>query len=255
MPTKKRVKKSAAKKKPAKRKVAKKKAAKKPAAKKKVAKKIFVGLLYEFQYIYHIRYDEKGIFETSDFAGKTPYKMSGFGLSLCYDSRNRNFWTEKGIFVQSIFTPFRKELLSDFNINKWVTDIRFFQKIAKGQILAMQLYNYATFGNTPLKQMASFGGVDNMRGFYQGRFRDKNMTTLIAEYRYNFYKRFSLCVFGGAGNVYKDYSEFNFSNLKYSYGGGLRFALFKKEMINIRLDYGYSNTYNQGFYFTIGECF
>ena len=29
----------------------------------------------------------------------------------------------------------------------------------------------------------------------------------------------------------------------------------EKEKLNLRVDYGYSDYYNKGFYFTIGECF
>lgn len=223
--------------------------------KKKITKTVFIGALYEFQYIYDIQFEPKGIFENGNFYGKQDYTMSGLGLSFCYDTRNISFFPNKGVFLQSMVTGFRKEIFSSYNVTKWICDFRFFQKTFKGQVFAAQLYNYATFGNTPLKQMASFGGVDNMRGFFQGRFRGNNMTTLIAEYRIRLYKRISMTLFGGTGNVFNDYSDFDFSNLKYSYGGGLRLALLEKEQLNIRLDYGYSNKFNKGFYFTIGECF
>ncbi len=227
-----------------------------PHFKIKIAKSFFVGLIYEYQNVYAVTSRDNGsIFDTTAFFGKTPYKVSGAGLSLSYDTRNSSFWPTKGCFFQSIFTSFNKVIGSTFDVNKSVTDIRYFQKILKSGVLALQLYNYSTFGNSPLRELAMIGGSNNMRGFYQGRYRDNCMLTFIMEYRQPVYERISACAFGGTGTVYKTVSDLQKSSLKYSYGLGLRFALLKKERLNLRVDYGYSNKYNHGFYFTAGECF
>jgi hemolysin activation/secretion protein len=133
--------------------------------------------------------------------------------------------------------------------------LRYFQKLVKGHILAFQLYSYRTLGQTSLRELAALGGPNNLRGFYQGRYRDQNMFSFITEYRVHIYKRFSACFFGGLGTVYNSSRQLLANNLKYSGGGGLRFSLLEKEKLNIRLDYGYSNHLNKGFYFTVGECF
>lgn len=223
--------------------------------KRKISKHIFAGAQYEFQNVNHIAYTEGGRFDTAAFFGKQPYKVSGLGLSLSYDTRNLSFWPDKGVYLQTLFTNFRKELLSDYNILKWITDLRLFKKIYKSQILAMQFYNYSTYGQTPLRELAAFGGSNNMRGFYQGRYRDNNMISFITEYRLHIKGRFSACAFGGIGNVYNTYKDLIQSKTKYSYGAGIRLALLQKEKLNIRLDYGYSNRYNRGLYVTVGECF
>ncbi len=226
-----------------------------PHIKKRLSNRIFAGLLYEFQNVFWINHKDSGLFALSDFYGKEKYKVSGLGLSLSYDSRNNTFWPEKGFFLLTQLTNFNKKLLSDFDVLKWTSDLRYFQKIRKGHILAFQLYNYRTYGQTPIRDLGALGGPNNLRGFYQGRYRAKSMFSFITEYRVQLYKRFSACFFGGLGTVYTVRSELNEKNLKYSYGGGLRFALLEKEKLHIRLDYGYSNKFNSGFYFTIGECF
>ncbi|MBA2612090.1 MAG: BamA/TamA family outer membrane protein [Bacteroidetes bacterium] len=226
-----------------------------PHLKKKITKRLFLGVLYEFQNVFNVSYKLGGSFDSSAFFGKQPYKVSGAGMSISYDSRNITFWPEKGIYFLTQFTDFRKEFLSDYNLVKWITDLRYFKKIFKDQILAFQLYNYETFGNTPLRELASFGGPNNMRGFYQGRYRANNMISFITEYRLHLIGRFSTCAFGGVGNVYNHFSDLKSENIKISYGGGLRFALLEKEKLNIRLDYGYSNRFNQGLYITVAECF
>jgi len=226
-----------------------------PHLKRKIANHLFAGIQYEFQNINNVSYTKGGRFDTIAFYGKQPYKVSGLGLSLGYDTRDFSFWPNKGVYFQTMFTDFRKELLSDYNVLKWITDLRYFKTLFKNQIFASQFYNYSTFGQTPLRELAAFGGPNNMRGFYQGRYRDNNMVSFISEYRLHIKGRFSACAFGGLGDVYHSYKDFSLKNIKYSYGAGLRLALLEKEKLNIRLDYGYSSKYNRGLYLTVAECF
>jgi hemolysin activation/secretion protein len=117
-------------------------------------------------------------------------------------------------------------------------DIRSFYTLFGKTVLAAQLYNYSTFGKTLLRDQATVGGAGNMRGIYDGRFRDNNATSLIVEYRVPLFWRFCICTFSNIGNVYKKAKDLR-SPMKYSFGEGLRIALLKKDKLNLRLDYGY----------------
>lgn len=227
-----------------------------PHLKKKVANHFWIGALYEFQTVFNTSYKKGGLFDAASFSGKDPYKVSGAGLSLSYDTRNSTFWPDKGIYILSQFTDFRKIIFSDYDVIKWITDVRYFKKIYNSHhIIACQFYNYKTYGDTPLRELAALGGPNNMRGFYQGRFRANNMLSFITEYRLHIAGRFSTCFFGGLGDVYNQYSDLTVNNIKYSYGGGIRFSILEKEKLNIRVDYGYSSQFNKGLYITFGECF
>lgn len=223
--------------------------------KKRFAKQLFVGLLADYQNVYRIISIPNGIFDNSTFEGKSKYQSFGIGGSIGYDSRDNPFWPEKGLFLNSQLASYNKGFISDYSFIKWHSDIRYFKKIVEGHILAIQLMNYQTIGDTPLRDLAALGGADNLRGFYQGRYRAKNLITFISEYRANIYKRLSVCIFAGVGNIYNSKNELLSRYTKFSFGGGLRYALLKKDKIHVRLDYGYSNKFNNGIYFTIGECF
>lgn len=223
--------------------------------KRKVYNRLFVGALIDYQNVYKVNYSQNGIFDSTNFFGKTKYQVSGIGLSVSYDTRNAAFWPTKGVFVQTQFTTYNKELASTYSFNKWMLEVRYFKKLFKNHVLATQLYNYTTIGNTPLRSLASFGGAGNMRGFYQGRFRDNSMYSIITEYRAFIYWKLSACAFVGIGDVYNNINSINSKTLKYSFGGGLRLAILEKEKLNLRVDYGYYDNYNKGIYVTIGECF
>ncbi len=94
-----------------------------------------------------------------------------------------------------------------------------------------------------------------MRGYFYGRYRDNFYGMFQAEYRQYFWKRLGFVAFAGAGNVSHNILEYDFSNLKYSYGAGLRFLFNKKEKVNLRMDIGFGNDGNRGIYFGIQEAF
>ncbi len=226
-----------------------------PHLKRKFSKHLFLGAILDYQNVFKVNSMPGGVFDTTHFYGKTKYQATGLGISASYDTRDATFWPTKGMFLQSSFVLYNNLIASSYTFNKWTVELRYFKKVFKNQIFAFQLYNYTSIGETPLRSLASLGGAGNLRGYYQGRFRDNSMYSAIAEYRAYLFWRISACAFFGVGDVYKYPSDININSLKHTFGGGLRITILKKENLNLRLDYGYSDNYNQGFYFTIGECF
>lgn len=77
---------------------------------------------------------------------------------------------------------------------------------------------------------------------------------LQAEYRFPIYKRLRCAAFTSLSSVGNTYGDI-FTNRKiWSYGGGLRFQLSKKQMSHLRLDVAHGFEGFQ-FYMTIGEAF
>jgi outer membrane protein assembly factor BamA len=220
-----------------------------------VGRSLFVGLVYEFQRVFDTQFQPGGIFDKENVIGRQGYHVSGLGLSFTYDTRNNAFSPDRGVMMQFYFDHFAPILGSDYQYTNFVIDLRQFIKIHKGQVLALQAYGFFNEGETPLRSLASLGGANSMRGYYQGRFRDKNQAVLQAEYRIPLYKRIGVVGFGDIGNVGPDLASLNLEELKYSYGAGLRIALNKVEKLNLRLDYGINAKFNGGFYLQLGEAF
>ena len=103
--------------------------------------------------------------------------------------------------------------------------------------------------------MALIGGDKNVRGYYYGRFRDKNLSSIQSEFRTVLFWRLGISVFGGISKVYSNTGDFDLNNLKPNYGFGLRFLMDKKEQINLRLDYARGSKNQAGFYVVFGESF
>ena len=223
---------------------------------KKIAPRLFAGLLYEYQRVWDIQYKAGGLFDQQQVDGRHNYHVSGLGLSLTYDSRNHAFSPDKGFFAQTYFNHFSPVTGSQFPYTNIVIDVRKYMPAGKDAVLAAQAWLFGNIGKTvPLRSMAAFGGDNTMRGYYQGRFRDLQQFVVQGEYRRHVYKRFGLVAFAGFGNVAHEIGDLNFSNLKYSVGGGLRYALNASEKLNLRIDYGIGKGNNSGFYFQLAEAF
>jgi len=222
-----------------------------------IAHKFFIGLMYDFQRVISIGVKQGGLFDQQNVAGKTPYQVSGLGVSLSWDTRNNTFWPSKGNYISLQAIHFTNLLLSDHRYTNMIIDVRWYKRIIQKQILAAQVYGFFNTGtDVPIRSIASLGGSDRMRGYYSGRYRDNHLLSLQAEYRVPVYKRFSAVGFAGLGDVAGKFSTISMQNLKYSYGGGVRFAVNKNEKLHIRLDYGFGKGKgNQGFYLQFGEAF
>ncbi len=222
---------------------------------RKIAPDFFIGLLFEMQRVWDIDYKAGGLFDQQKITGTTNYHVAGLGSSITYDRRNNAFAPDQGFFGQFSFNHFDKYLGSDYVYTNYVLDLRKYIPIAKNQVLAFQLFSFNNTGDVPMRSLASFGGSNQMRGYYAGRYKDLNQLVFQGEYRFPIKKRFSGVMFGGTGNVSDKLSNYTIRDLRYSYGGGLRIALNKKERLNLRIDYGAGQGVNNGLYLQIGEAF
>ena len=221
---------------------------------RKVYKSFFVGASYEFQDVTSIQYMAGGLFDTENVTGRHGGRVSGAGLVFAWDTRNNSFNSTKGLFAQFSFINFNRLMGTDFAYTNYTIDVRKFIKVGKEDVLAFQSFSYLNYGNVAYRNTAALGGSDIMRGYYAGRYRDKNSSACQVEYRKHIWKRFGVVAFAGLGKVAGKLVDINLQGLKYSLGGGLRFALNRKERINLRIDYGVG-IQSSGLYFTVTEAF
>lgn len=221
----------------------------------KIGRNLFLGVVYEYQRVFNTQYLKGGLFDQQNVLGRNGYHVSGIGLSLTYDTRNNAFSPDRGVMLQFYFNHFAPVFGSDYQYTNYVLDLRRFIRVFKQQVLALQMFGSFNGGEVPLRSLSYLGGSNSMRGYYAGRYRDKNAAVIQAEYRVPLFWRLGAVGFGDIGNVGPELKDVNFQHLKYSYGGGLRVALNQKEKLNLRLDYGLAKGKSQGFYLQLGEAF
>lgn len=91
-----------------------------------------------------------------------------------------------------------------------------------------------------------------MRGYYEGRYRDKNLMEGQIELRQHIKGRNGVAAWVGMANVFPDFDHVAWRRTLPNAGVGYRWE-FKKR-INIRIDYGFTRN-GGGFIFNINEAF
>lgn len=180
--------------------------------------------------------------------------LSGMGFNLIWDSRDDIFWPSKGVFSQGKVVFYGPALGSDFDFGKVEVDLRTYRALSLDKVLALQIYLNAVDGSPPFYTFPALGGQRIMRGYYEGRYRDKKYLASQAEYRSHLWKKFGYVLFAGFGNVADRWGDMQIGDFKSSLGGGLRYRFSKTEKVNLRADIGFGRGTN-GVYFGLEEAF
>ena len=224
---------------------------------KNIYSDFFIGVGYEFQNIFQFSYNHDGtsLFDKENIIGRNGGHISGVGFIMTWDSRNNAFSPSKGFYAQYSVTNYQDYLGSNFNFLINNLDIRKYFTLPKERVIAMQFNLISTEGDVPVRDLANIGSNSYMRGYYEGRYTDKNLTAFQTEFRTPIWKRIGAVFFTGAGKVGARFRDlWNFDHLKPTVGMGLRFAISPKEKLNLRLDAGVGKQ-SHGSYLNMGEAF
>jgi len=214
---------------------------------------LHVGLIYEYSNsVVQNSYNNPEL--NSSILGAEGGATSGLGVLFIVDNRDNIFFPTKNQFFKARFIYMQKIFGSDFNYERTVLDYRQYFNLGDEHIIATQVYGESTTGDVPFFKLPMLGGAEKMRGYFLGRYRDKNYLTFQVEYRKMVWWRLGVVAFVGMGDVAKFYRYFKLSQFKYSYGFGFRFAFDKKEKLNVRMDAGFGSG-TDGIYFSLEEAF
>lgn len=177
----------------------------------------------------------------------------GLGLALMYDSRDVTTNPHRGFYV-NIEQSFRPRFLgNDYCFSTTELRADAYTPLWKGATLAADVRSTLNFGNPSWGMMAKLGGPYSMRGYYEGRYRDKHKAEAQVELRQHIWKRNGVVAWVGAGTVFDKFESLRFNHLLPNWGIGYRWE-FKKN-VNVRLDYGFGKSGQGGFMFNINEAF
>lgn len=230
---------------------------------KKITGHYYIGGIIDFENYDYKAHDNntEGIYPTQNLVGKNGGKILTLGVENMIDTRNTNTYTTKGQYINLgvNWAPnfFGKDnyrgILIDF-------DYRYFHSFTPKLVLGLNgNYSTLTRNNAPFYLLSTLGNDEIMRGYYNGRYRDKAFAAVQSELRYRFVPRFGVVAFAGMGTVYGQ-DKFSGGNIKPNYGGGFRYFFDLDKNMSVRIDYGVGQrvageSRQGGFYFSFGESF
>jgi outer membrane protein assembly factor BamA len=193
--------------------------------------------------------------------------------ALIFDTRDFEPDPSRGYYFE-LANEFSNPIIgSQFDFNKLFVQGRVYKKLPIGPrtVLTVRVGAGNIFGSkapffefqdqwSPDGSINALGGRQSLRGFRQNRFLARSMwfsnvelRVRLAEVKFR-KQRFSFTVvpFFDAGTVRDRWQDLNFSNIKTSYGGGLRIAWNQSTVLSF--DFGLSKE-DKLFFFGIGQVF
>lgn len=209
----------------------------------------FLGPLSQFSYVNATQVSNLLLFRGESLRTFT----TGIGITATYDTRDIPYNAYTGIWVR-----FRGLYNPAFIANKYTfTETEFtmaaYRQVWTGGVLASQFHADLTFGNTPWGLMPSLGGKGSgIRGYYEGRYRDKCEADFVIELRQHVWRRNGIVLWAGIGTVFPKFSALTRKMFLPNAGIGYRWQF--KGRTNVRLDFGIGKG-ETGINFSINEAF
>ncbi|MCC6601433.1 MAG: BamA/TamA family outer membrane protein [Crocinitomicaceae bacterium] len=197
---------------------------------------------------------ENGLLASGRIPGAVGSITSGPGIVFLYDSRDNIYYTKSGFYLELVYHNQSDMWGSNFSYDRYRFDARYFFSLRKKQALAFNVFGDFIAGSVPFSQMPNIGSSKRMRGYYEGRYRNKNMQMLQAEYRVMPFDRWGLAAFAGYALLARSPDHFEVKYAHFNAGIGARFVFDRAKKMNLRLDYAVGKN-SSGLYFTVGEAF
>lgn len=214
----------------------------------RLADGLYLGPRMDFEYVNGRKFGKPWLWEGED---KRTFNL-GVGFTLVYDTRDDLNSAYRGVYLR-LNQQFNPRFLLNRNAFS-MTELSFsaYKQVWKGAVLAGDFHTRLTYGNTPWGLLSTFGGSDDMRGYYEGRFRDKCAITACVELRQHIWRRNGIVAWVGAGTVFDRFESMRWRKVLPNYGIGYRWEF--KQRMNVRLDLGFGR-HCKGFIFSINEAF
>ena len=224
---------------------------------REVVPSLYVGLELDYQRLAGVAYRDTVVGTQLPEVGANGSTNIGFGLGILYDNIHNALNPREGLYSEWAFLNYRPGFGSDYAMTSYIIDNRIYHPLKENTVLAAQLFGQFTTGDAPFNMLALMGGESLMRGYYLGRYRDKNLVAGQIEYRilpFKGSKKWGASAFLATGQVFSDESPFEFAKFLPTAGAGVRYLIFPEKDIYTRIDVAFTQE-GPGFYFFIGEAF
>jgi len=222
--------------------------------KRRVAGSLFGGLRFDFEDVMMEKVEPGGLLDAGDIIGSRGGMLAGLGASLDWDTRDSVLFPRRGVLLQLQGDAYGAIAGSDYSFSRLKLDLRKYLPVGTDQVLAVQAFLHSTGGEVPFHRLALLGGESLMRGYYKGRFRDKGLIAIQAEYRALLTTRIGVAGFAGLADIFPGWAGLNDGRLKFSVGTGLRYVISKSDGATLRLDLAWGQR-SFGLYATAQEAF
>jgi hypothetical protein len=218
----------------------------------RVVPRLYVGPSLRLQHASMRSVAPGGLLASGTVTGAAGGTTTQLGVTAEWDTRDSTLYPRTGALLHVELRRADAALGSDFDFGLLRVDARRYVPLPGRHVLAFQAVLELRDGDPPFYDTGKLGGGEIMRGWYAGRYRDRQLWSAQAEYRLPLVWRLGAVAFGSAGGVAHDPSTLA-DAVRVAGGGGLRVGFSDRVPINLRLDVAYGNA--TSVYFGLGEAF
>ena len=213
------------------------------------------GITINYNNTFNLRYSKPltPAFNYSD--GVNGSSVFGFGPALLLENRDYPFSARKGTYLEAIFQNFIPVGTAPYAYREWIFDFRKFHPIGRENSVGFQFFTHNTSGDVPLRELPRVGSPSLLRGFFGGRYRNKSLTALQGEYRFQVWRWVHASVFTAGGFSGNSIDKYYLPDFLLTGGAGLRFLVNKKNRMFVRMDYARNSTMGGAFYLRLNDAF
>ena len=227
---------------------------------KRVSPYWYTGVSLRYEYYQYEDKTPDGLFDRNLYYGSAGGHYLAFGLTQSFDKRNSVTYTTQGSLAR-MKVSYAPDLWGKDNYvgGKVELDLRQFFRISPKFTLGLNGVLHSMIAkNVPFYLLPELGNDQMMRGYYQGRYRHKNMLAIQSEIRYRIHPRIGAAAFGGIGTVSPALDQIK--DIKPSFGAGLSYFFDLEHESSVRFDYGFGEQRpgekrQSGFYISMGQAF
>ncbi|SUI89903.1 Outer membrane protein/protective antigen OMA87 [Serratia quinivorans] len=188
----------------------------------------------------------------SRYTDSTTPLSSGATFALNYDTRDAITQPKKGQYASASYSLFDPSLGSDTHFTALQLQYNYYFPLNDNDVLAFDAWGRFARGDVPWDRLSQAGDDRRLRGYYQGRYRDKDVVSSQIEYRKKLNWRHGYVLWLGAGSLGGSLDKMGQHPILPTLGAGYRFEI--KPNMNLRLDLGVGRE-SAGFYFQVAEAF
>lgn len=161
-----------------------------------------------------------------------------------YDWRDNPDGPRRGGNYFAQFSDYRDRTFGLSNFRKLDVEAQQYIPVLNSRrVFAVRAKSTLTYANDgapiPFYMQPSLGGAEDLRGYRPFRFHGDNLMLMSAEYRWEVFSGLDMALFGDAGQVFQNKSDFAWRELESDAGFGFRFNARNKTFL--RLDVGFSH--------------
>ena len=176
-------------------------------------------------------------------------RTAGAGVMLGYDSRDNIFTPSRGIRAQAIASLYDEAFGGDFHYPRLDAFGYGYWNFHPDFVLGARLDGRFTDDDVPFYHLPFI----QMRGVEAMRYLGKHAVMGELELRWNFYERWSLVAFGGAGRAASSFSELGEAETIFTKGAGFRYLMARKLGLHAGMDFAWGPD-DFAFYLTVGSA-